>query len=263
MEPSLTALGLTELQAATYLYLLKHGASAPPKIARELKMTRSNAYKVLDSLEQLDLVVKTEVKKKFVYRAASPTALSTLVALKRNDVLALEKMTTEAIHNLRSMYDANTTNSITSTKTGKEMMAAAYEAQFEQQSPIYFIKSRSDVPFMGFETMDRLRRLVSGTDIPRYGITPDTVDASRDPKIDASANLERTWIPSDQYMSPVEWSVSGNQLLIHVFEGDGRVIEINDRAVAASFQELWIAMDKALRSGREYKHLPKHAKRTV
>ena len=80
MKPLLTSLGLSDLQASTYLYLFKYQYSAPPDIAKQLNMTRTNAYKVLESLEALSLVSKSEVRKKLVYAAADPSALASIVA---------------------------------------------------------------------------------------------------------------------------------------------------------------------------------------
>ena len=163
MKPLLTSLGLSDLQASTYLYLFKYQYSAPPDIAKQLNMTRTNAYKVLESLEALSLVSKSEVRKKLVYAAADPSALASIVAGKRNDLLALEQYTQTAIQELRKLKKTDAQGSKVGVKKGKTAMISAYESQIQTKQPIYFVKTRVDVPFMGFETMDRIRKLVSST----------------------------------------------------------------------------------------------------
>ncbi len=263
MDTLLIEAGLTELQAAAYLFLLEHGESAPPKLSKQLKMTRSNAYKVLDSLQALGLANKREVKKKYVYRPADPTALAALVAEKRNSVIALEQNINTAMQQLRAAYRKSSSQHGVDSQKGKEAMMSAYENQIVHEQPIYFVKTQADIPFMGFEAMDRLRRLPATKNVRRFGITPDAFEGPASPAIDARANLRRTWIDSEAYSAPVEWGVSGNQLLIQVFVGEGRVISIDDAEVAESFRQLWHMMDSALRSAPDYKKLPRRASRRI
>ena len=263
MHDLLTQAGLTDLQASAYLFLLERGESTPPDLAKHLNMTRSNAYKVLDSLLELQLVNRHNRKKKFVYQAADPTALASLVAEKRNSVIALEQNIREAMQQLRKTYRKGSGATAVSIRQGQEVMIQAYEQQAESGEPIYFIKSRADIPFMGYETMDRLRRLPTERGVERHGITPDSSEAVLNPAVDKRTRLTRTWIKSDAYTAPVEWAVSGNELLIQVFADGGGVIKVQDTQVAEAFRQLWQLTDKALRQDPEYKKLPQHAKRTV
>lgn len=263
MQEILIELGLNELQADTYLYLLAKGDSTPPQLASALSMTRTNAYKVLNSLEELTLVHKTEVNKKLVYGASDPTALASLVAEKRNAVLALEQSTRSAMQELRKLYRNSKSTSTSFVKTGKSAMMDAYKQQASKYQPIYFIRSRADIPFMGFDAMNEVRTLVSGTATPRYGITPDGIESPINPEIDNRANLTRTWLAAEDYTSPVEWSVSGGTLLIHVFDGEGRVVVIDDHEIATAFLQIWQLLDNKTRQSKEYKHLPKLAGRKI
>lgn len=262
MQELLINAGLTQAQAAAYLYLLEHGDSTPPSLSKNLTITRSNSYKVLDSLEELGLASKHEIRKKFVYRAADPSALAELVAHKRNSVIALEQNVNSAMQVLRSTYQKSSGGkTLVEVSEGKSAISEGYAKQAAIKQPIYFIKSRVDIPFMGFEAMDRARRLPVTYDTPRFGITPDGSEGAAVPEIDKRTNLTRTWVDSEAYTAPVEWTVSGDELLIHIFEGKGRVIRVVDYEVADSFRQLWQIMDSSLRSGPTYKKLPKRANR--
>jgi predicted transcriptional regulator len=239
MEELLQSAGLTAAQAACYLHLLEHGALAPPQLAQSLNVTRTNAYKVLETLDDIGLVAKSETGKKIVYRAADPSALATLVAEQRNRAIALEHSVKEAMQQLRAKYQRSTDKSVIATDTGNQAIINAYERQAEAQAPIYFIKSRADIPFMGFETMDRLRRLPNlRHKTKRHGITPQALEVPG-PQADIDSNLTRRFVPSEAYTAPVEWSKSGDELLITVFEGAGRVIRIQDALVADAFEQVW------------------------
>ncbi|HXR50428.1 MAG TPA: hypothetical protein VN778_05380, partial [Verrucomicrobiae bacterium] len=56
---------------------------------------------------------------------------------------------------------------------------------------------------------------------------------------------------------------SGDELLIEVFEGSGRVIRIQDGEVAESFRQLWHLIDKQTRSAPGYQTYSPSAKRQL
>jgi predicted transcriptional regulator len=263
MEDLLKNTGLSDAQAHAYLYLLKHGEQTPPEVAKGLALTRSNAYKVLDTLVDMGLVRKTEVNKKFVYRAEDPITLSSIVAEERNRVIALEHSVREAMQELRTTYEKSNGDRDLRTYRGREATKSLYLNQAKRGEPIYFIKSRADIPAMGHETMDAIRQLAAKQGTERHGITPDVPEASANPAIDRSTNLTRTWIHADDYTAPVEWTVSGDELLIIDFEHETSAIRIKNATVAKAFKELWRLLDRSVRATPEYKTLPKEAKRKV
>lgn len=263
MEDLLKNAGLGGAQAQAYLYLLKQGESTPPEVSKSLKLTRTNAYKVLDTLVDMGLARKAEVNKKFVYKAEDPIALSSIVAQERNRVIALEQSVREAMHELRASYEKSSGDNDVRTFRGNQAIKSLYINQAKQGEPIYFIKSRADIPTMGYETMDAIRSLPAKQGTERYGITPDTPEASANPAIDRSTNLTRTWIHADDYTAPVEWTVSGDELLIIDFQQEASAVRIKDAAIARAFKELWRLLDRSLRQDPEYKKLPRQARRKV
>ncbi|MDB5182094.1 MAG: transcriptional regulator TrmB [Candidatus Saccharibacteria bacterium] len=263
MEELLINAGLNEAQATVYLFLLKQGETAPPTVALKLSITRSNAYKVLDSLVDMGLVRKTEINKKFLYKAEDPIALTNIVAEERNRVIALEQGVREAMHELRKSYEKNNVDQDVRSYRGNTAVKSLYVEQAKHAQPIYFIKTRADIPTMGYETMDAIRSLPAKQGVERRGITPDTEEAAANPAIDRSTNLTRTWIHADDYTAPVEWTVSGDELLIIDFEKEASAIRIKNPAIAKAFKELWHLLDRNIRSNPDYKKLPKQAGRKI
>jgi len=72
---SLIATGLTKPQAEAYALLIELGEVKPAIAATRLKITRTNAYKVLDKLVELGLASKGEEGKTLAYSATNPIAL--------------------------------------------------------------------------------------------------------------------------------------------------------------------------------------------
>ncbi len=263
MEDTLIKAGLSRLQAQVYLYLLNNGAVSPSILTSNLSITRTNAYKVLESLEKLELVKRKTKNKKAVYYPENPTALASLVAEKRNEVISLEQSVDKAIRGLQSKYRKQKTDISAEVFVGKGSIIESYDKQVQQRQPIYFVKSRVDIPFMGFEAMDEIRRKQGKLSGCRYGLTTDSAEAPKDKAIDRKTHLKRTWMNENDYTSPVEWSASGDTLVIQVFDEDGKSIVIKSGLITESFTQLWHIADKALRSSVDYKNHPVKASRVV
>lgn len=263
MKNLLTQAGLTTAQADAYLLLLNDGALSPPQVAKKLKLTRSNAYKVLEQLTTLKLASREDKQKKLVFSASDPAALQDILAVERNKVLALEHAVKQSVDALTETYYKRISALDAKTYRGPEILKKLYEDQTLQQQPIYFLKSRFDIPTLGYDIMSYVRSLPAKLGIQRYGITPDSAEAPANPAIDKRSNLTRTWIDETAYTSPVEWSVSGDEVTIFVFEKDGSAVRIKNQTVADSFRQIWQLIDKQLRKDPNYAALPLKSNRNI
>jgi predicted transcriptional regulator len=248
----LIAAGLTEQQAAAYALLIEASELAPPQAAAKLRLTRSNAYKVLDKLVELGLASKQEKHKKFTYVPTNPTALSRLAAEQRNIATAQENAAQEVISELLRKYREHTDQPDIGVVTGRQSVADAYRLQAKQKAPIYFLRSTADISTMGFDTMHAIRTEPERQGLTRHGITPDkSTTAGKDSK------LKRTWLRSEDYTAPVEWSVAGENLLIVVFGEEPHAVTIESPLIAEAFRQIWRLMDSCLRAMTYYQDLPR------
>jgi len=248
----LIATGLNEQQAAAYALLIEHGEIAPPAAAKSLKLSRTNAYKVLDRLIELGLASKSEKNKKLVYAPTNPTALARLTADQRNAATARETAVQAVISQLISKYRAHTDQPNVAVVTGRSAAADAYRLQIEQKAAIYFLKSTADITTMGFDAMHKIRTEPERHGIKRHGITPD-----KSTKPSHESNLERTWMRGEDYTAPVEWSVAGESLLIVVFGDESYAITIESPVVAEAFRQIWHVLHNCLRAMPYYGEMPR------
>ncbi len=248
----LIATGLTLQQASMYALLMEHASITPPEAADHLSLSRSNAYKILDRLVELGLAERTDKARKLQYSPANPLALARLVAEQRNIATAREAAVQAVISDLASKYRAHTDQPDVRIVTGRKAVAEAYRFQINQGQHIYFLRSVADIATMGFDTMHRIRTEPERFDIKRHGITPDlSTKPSRD------SNLDRTWVRGEDYTAPVEWSVSGESLLIVVFGEEPHAITIESPLIAAAFQEVLRLLTTCLRTMPYYDSLPR------
>jgi predicted transcriptional regulator len=258
MENKLLAVGLNNLQAAAYSYLLEHGETSPAAAATALGITRSNSYKLFDRLAEMNLATKKEVRKKYVYSLTNPQNISNLVADQRNIATAREEAARNLMADLLAKYHAHTSEPSITVVTGRKAVAEAYKAQIAPGESLCFIRSRSDVPIMGYEMMHDIRITPARYDMQRYGITPDiTAGTTVNPASDIRSNLERTWIGEEDYTAPVEWSVSGSALLIVIFGDEPHAITIENPLVAEAFRQIWQLIARLAAAYPDYATLPR------
>lgn len=259
MNPEkLIAVGLSPLQATAYALLLEVGQISPANAAKQLHITRTNSYKLFDKLVELGLALKQEVDKKFVYSPNNPQALSNLVAEQRNTAVMREEAAREVLTELLAKYHTHTDQPFTEVVTGRHKVAEAYRAQIRLSEPIYFIRSRMDIPIMSFDTMHEIRVAPKRFGSHRYGITPDlSTKTTANPQPDIRSDLTRTWVREEDYTAPVEWSVSGSSLLIVVFSEEPHALTIESPLVAEAFRQIWHLLDNCLRAMDYYSDLPR------
>lgn len=261
MEDALTKVGLTELQAKAYVYLLDYSAGRKPsQVATALAITRTNAYKVLDQLCEYDLARRSDTDKTYRYYAENPIALASFVAEARKRARELEEAVKESVGVLQKQYQKSIRHAEIRTAHGKPAILQAYATQAKSGKPIHFIKSRHDIPFMGFTTMRQLRTEPSLHGQQRFGITPAAPEVDTNLSSDEITNLTRTLVPGESYTSPVEWTTSGDELSIISFTDKGSVIRIKDPVVAESFRELWRLLDDSIHAHPQYSRISRNGK---
>lgn len=255
-EP-LIAAGLQPQQANAYALLLDTGQISPPEAAKKLNITRTNAYKVLDKLVELGLATKTEEYRKFVYSPSNPLALVSFVNEARNRVTAQEEAVKQAMDQLLAYYYEKTEQPSVSVVTGREPVANAFRNQVNLRQPVHFIRSQADIPAMGFDIMHEIRTRPAHYGQERFGITPDVKRGPINPDGDKRSKLTRTWVKREDYTAPVEWSVSGDILLIVLFGAEPHAITIANPIIADAFRQLWHIMNSCLRTMPDYLKLPR------
>lgn len=253
----LVATGLSEQQAYAYALLLEKGEVTPPSAAPVLGLSRSNAYKLLDKLVELGLATKKEQRKKFVYSPANPMALSNLVAEQRNLAEKQEQAVKAVLSDLLAKYHVHTEQPGIEVVSGRENVANAYRSQINQLETVYFIRSRADIPVMGFDTMKEIRITPARHGVQRFGINPDLASGTTPTDGHKRSNLTRTWVRQEDYNAPVEWSVSGSSLLIVLFGAEPHAITITHPIIADAFRQIWILLNQCLQTMPYYKNLPR------
>src|SRR3989344_7625458 len=97
LEKQLLGLGLGKSEASIYLYLVEHGVSSPPQIAKGTKIAITNCYPILRALKEKHLINEQRRGERKNYLASDPASL--LAGLERKRQAAQE-----LLPDLRALY---------------------------------------------------------------------------------------------------------------------------------------------------------------
>lgn len=258
---NLSAAGLNETEAKCYAALLERRSWKPAELAAYVNETRTNCYKVLDTLVELGLAEKFDEKKKFHYRAINPARL---LELARESRLAheqaekeLELYTNQLIQNFMKVQEQPGIRFF----QGETELKEIYFDQVNSGEPIYIIRPDYNLDLYDFAYMSELRHMARRANIPRYAITPDRPKAPINYReSDPFMLLTRTWLKAGAYTAPVEWNAYGNKLAIMSYGKEALGMIIESPQIAEAFRQLYYLLDEGLRREPDYRGLPKHAR---
>lgn len=261
--------GLTKPEATIYLLLMRSSPATPPKLATAAGESRSNTYKLLDSLEAMGLVTRDNSQPKLRYWANNPAALLDVIKKKRAQIESNEKRFQGALPHLIDEYFKYSEQPSIRYFHGVDGIKEIYDDQLKDGQPVTFIHSLKVTDFFGMQKLHHIRNLFPKANIPRHVFSPD-IDlqlSPHEPKVSVEESnkrmlLTRTWIDQDDLKSPVEWAVYGNKLAVTSLGGEVMGIIIESPQIAKSFREILALLDKNIRAQPSYQHMPKKLRYT-
>lgn len=137
IEQSLHNIGLTPNETKLYLYLLEHGISTPPQLAKGLQLARPNCYDVLRRLIEKNLIEEQRHGKRKAYLASDPAALLRSWERKR-------EVLNDIVPDLRALYSSQTNKPKIQFYDGFEQVKQIYEQTLSAQE-IFGIASTEQI----------------------------------------------------------------------------------------------------------------------
>ena len=249
--------GLTDSQAKTYLFLVKNSPITPPALSNLTGEARSNTYKVLEQLEELNLAQRDESEKKIKYWALSPSALLD----NAEEHLELHKSRAKKLKvsmpTLISEFAALSEKPTISYFQGKAGIERIFEDQISSGCDVTFVRSKEDRKLYGYEKMRELRTAFVTNNVSRKTFSPDSGDIPKNWKdLDKKRSLKRIFMRANDYTSSVEWAVYGNKLSTISYGTEAIGIIIESPQIAEGFRQLLTLCEEALTSRQDYNDLP-------
>jgi sugar-specific transcriptional regulator TrmB len=239
-QETLIRIGLTPSQAKAYLVLVQDGSITPPQLALKTKETRTNAYKILERLAELQLAVKDDASSKSRYRVGNPIALEVLATKQRNEALKHEKRVKDALPLLLSYFYTYSEQPGVRFFQGQDGISQIFDDMLRTRKDVYLIRSLADDRFFDITFFDSFRAKRAKLGIRTFAITPEkSKSPDKDPAIDAKNKFSRSVIPQSMYSASVEWDVYGDKLAIISYGEEAIGMIIESPQIAEGFRQLF------------------------
>lgn len=137
MLDKLVEFGLSEKEARIYLALVELGPSSVTDIARRAKVTRTNAYHLLNSLLSHGLVSSNQGEAKVIFSAEKPDRLLFMMKEKLHEAEKNFKLAEEMMPELKSVYHDPEKKVSVRYYEGVEGIITAYEDTLTAKDKIY------------------------------------------------------------------------------------------------------------------------------
>ena len=245
MNPQLLQdLGLTKSQAVVYLRLVEKGELSPPTVATLAGESRSNAYMILQRLEEFGLVERIEKTKKVTYQPLNPVALENLAERKRQKIMKTENQVKQAMPQMLSYFYSFTEKPGIRLLQGTEGLKEIYSDTIRAKEDIYFLRTPSEVQVLGDDYFMRYKKRRADLGITTYAYTIDTPFARRLSRDDKINKMMRTWIKSADYNAPVEINVYGDKVSFLAYGKDIMGVIIHNPPIAEAMRQMFRLIKK-------------------
>ena len=235
--------GLSEAQATVYECLLKNGAMSPTEIADHTDQSRENCYAITKRLVELGLIKQTD-EKKLKYQILNPSALEALVEKRRKIMVKNENFVKDNISSLLDIFYANNEMPGARTLEGIDGVKEVYEDVLRTKKDVYLLRTKADAVLGKDEEVDSFlknyRDKLPILGINTYALTPVTKEAIKYAKIgrDAAILFHRTWMPEEDYTSPVAIQVYGDKVALISFGETQMATVITSPTIAEAMRQI-------------------------
>jgi len=240
---ALIQIGLTDLQSRIYLHLIEYGQRTPTEIAESLNENRTTVYSATEKLARLGIITQKDKGKITAFAPAHPSSLEVL-AEKRLRLAARQSKNLEAnLPSLINFYNEHQNQPGVATFYGQEGINTIRNKTLTTGQPLLFIRSPHDDK----QNPDLLQKFIA--DRVKAGITSESIAPSEFTKTSDQAQLDawllkRTLLPKNEYNSPVEIDIFGDNVAFLDFENNAMSTIIESKNIADAMRQLFRVAQK-------------------
>ena len=158
LEKFLQEIGLSEKEAAIYLYLLKVDSDSIANISKTTGINRTTVYPILAQLIDKEFVEETKEKEKSVYRAYAPDRIESYLAEQKIKIEEHAHMANDIIPQLKGVMREGGQRPIIEYYEGRDAIRKASQNYYEtadEGGEVYLIYPRDEIEGL-FSDKERL-----------------------------------------------------------------------------------------------------------
>ena len=242
--------GLSEVQAKIYLYLIRHGQSTPTEVATGLDENRTTVYSALERLEKLGIVAQKDRGKVSAYVPSHPSVLEGITEKRLRSAARQAKNLEANLPSLINYYNEYQSEPGATTFYGQEGVKMIWDKVIETKKPYYFVRSRYD-EVADMEALEEFKNARVEAGIVSEDITPSEFATQSNKEMLEKYLLTRTLLPPDEYDSPVEIDIFGDNVAFINYSKNGMSTLIESPEIADAMRQLFLFAKKYIRKATD------------
>lgn len=249
----LLGIGLSEMQAKIYIYLVDNGQKTATEIADGIDENRTTVYSAAEKLVKFGLLSQKDRGKISAYVPNHPAVLES-IAEKRLRVVARQARNLEGnLPSLINYYNERQFEPGVNTFYGHEGVQKIWEKVLAAKQPYYFVRSRYDRA-SDHDAFEEFKRKRIAAKIEASNITCADY-AKLDKKKAKKQLIDRTILPSSEYDSPVEIDIFGDNVAFINYEKNGMSTLIESPEIADAMRQFFLFAKKYIRKATDQNEL--------
>lgn len=245
----LTQIGLSEVQAKIYLYLVKNGQKTPTEIAEGINENRTTVYSAAEKLEAIGVISQKDRGKVAAYVPNHPSALEGIAEKRLRKAARQAKNLEGNLPALINYYNEHRSEPGATTFYGQEGVQMIWDKVIATRAPYYFVRSRYDEA-ADKEGLERFKRARVEAGIESEDITPSEFAQNKN-KDAKKWLLTRTLLPPDEYDSPVEIDIFGDNVAFINYNKNGMSTIIESPEIADAMRQMFLFAKKYIRKATD------------
>lgn len=249
--------GLSEIQAKIYLYLIEHGQKTPSEIAEGISENRTTVYSALEKLESSDIISKKDRGKISAYVPNHPSVLESLSEKRLRQMARQVRNLESNLPSLINFYNEHQNEPGVQTFYGNEGVKMIWDKVIATKAPFFFVRSRHD-EIADRDALESFKQARIKAGINSEDITPSEFVKNKNKEMKEKYLLTRTLLPPDEYDSPVEIDIFGDNVAFINFNKNGMSTLIESPEIADAMRQFFLFAKKYIRKATDQDKLDKN-----
>ena len=217
---------------------------------------RTTVYSALEKLGKLGIINQKDKGKIAAYVPAHPSVLES-IAEKRLRGAARQARNLEAnLPSLINFYNEHQNEPGVKTFYGKEGVQMIWDKVIAAKAPYYFVRSQHD-ELADRESLEKFKKNRVEAGIESEDITPSEFTSNTNKEMYEKFLLTRTLLPPEEYNSPVEIDIFGDNVAFINYSKNGMSTLIESPEIADAMRQMFLFAKKHIRASTNQDGLKK------
>lgn len=253
----LTQAGLSELQAKIYLYLIENGQKTPTEIASAISENRTTVYSAAEKLETLGIISQKDRGKISAYVPNHPSVLESIAEKRLRSAARHAKNLEANLPSLINYFNEHQNEPGATTFYGQEGVQMIWDKILATKQTFYFVRSHFDEK-ADLEGLEKFKKARVEAGIESEDITPSEFTNNTNADMKKHFMLTRTLLPPNDYDSPVEIDIFGDNVAFINYAKDGMSTLIESPEIADAMRQMFLFAKKYIRKATDQEDMDKN-----